>query len=79
MDFPITEKGAQENWVWNYRKPSIIEILDAIREDRRKSALRTYLEQEDSPIMGKVPLSLPNWLADFWIWEKENGYITPKK
>lgn len=53
-----------------------MELLDALRGDRRNLALRRYTEQEDCERMGKKPKSLPDYLAEFVIFDVENNYIS---
>lgn len=49
-----------------------MELLDILRLDRRNVALRKFTEQEDCERMGKKPKTLPDYLAEFLIWDMEN-------
>ena len=58
----------------HYVCPSVMEMLDALRVDRRKIALIRYTQQEEDPRRSLHAIGLPDFLADFVVWDHENGY-----
>jgi hypothetical protein len=53
---------------WQDVCPSIAELLDSLREDRRRVAHRQYSELKDDT-------SFPDYLAEFYLFDKENNYL----
>jgi hypothetical protein len=58
-DFPFS---------WNPEDLTIAELLDELREDRRRVAHRQYSELKDDT-------SFPDYLAEFYLFDKENNYL----
>jgi hypothetical protein len=77
-NYPATSNWMKENWdiiqliywAWKlyYRCPSIAELLNSLREDRRRVAHRQYSELKDNT-------SFPDYLAEFYLFDKENNYL----
>jgi hypothetical protein len=69
-DFPFS---------WNPEDLTIAELLDELREDRRRVAHRQYSELKDDtsiyPIYPKDDTSFPDYLAEFYLFDKENKYL----
>ena len=79
--FPRFDMYRNSYWVYNkriewfeiieyddYVCPSIAELLDSLREDRRRVAHRQYSELKDDT-------SFPDYLAEFYLFDKENNYL----